>query len=105
MLIADDFEVKISMPSDSFETYTVPPSHWSTCRFGALPRICIAKLLDLMTSMEETRLSTMMFVLTHSLRETALILPLIWIVVFLQRKMKTEWLISTSSRVNACSFS
>jgi hypothetical protein len=50
-----------------------------------------------MTSTEETRLSMMMEVRDELSMEMALALPLTRMVVFLQREMRIEWLISASN--------
>lgn len=64
---------------------------------GRVPTTWRAKLGHLMTSTEETRLSMMMEVRDELSMEMALALPLTRMVVFLQREMRIEWLISASS--------
>lgn len=64
---------------------------------GRVPTTWSAKLGHLMTSTEETSESMMMDVRLELSMEMALALPLTRMVVFLQREMRMEWLISASN--------
>ena len=96
MLILLHLLVKTSVASESFERYTVAPSTWSRRMVGRVPRTWSAKLGHLMTSTELTSESMMRDVRDELSSESALALPLMRMVVFLQREMRMEWLISAS---------
>jgi hypothetical protein len=63
---------------------------------GRVPRTCNAKLGHLITSTELTSESMMSDVREELSSESAFALPLTRMVVFLQREMRIEWLISAS---------
>lgn len=66
-----------------------------------MPSTWSAKLGHLMTSTEDTRESMMSDVRDELSRERAFALPVMRMVVFLQREMRIEWLISAAiSRVS-----
>jgi len=88
--------VKTSVASESLERYTVAPSTWSSRMVGRVPRTCSAKLGHLITSTELTSESMMSDVREELSSESAFALPLMRMVVFLQREMRMEWLISAS---------
>jgi hypothetical protein len=95
--------VKTSVARLSLLRYTVAPSTWSSRIVGSVPRTCSAKFGHLMTSTLETSESMMSEVRDELSSDRALALPLMRMVVFLQREMRTEWLISASiSRVSPC---
>jgi len=96
MLILLHLLVKTSVASESLERYTVAPSTWSRRMVGRVPRTWSAKLGHLMTSTELTSESMMRDVREELSSERALALPLTRMVVFLQREMRMEWLISAS---------
>lgn len=96
MFTLEHLLVKTSVARESLDKYTVAPSTWSSRIVGSLPRTCRAKLGHLMTSTELTRESMMSDVRDELSSERALALPLTRMVVFLQREMRMDWLISAS---------
>ena len=89
-MTAVHFEVIISVCKLSLLKYKVAPSTWSSRTVGKVSMTCSAKPEHLMTSMEETRESTMMDVLGELSTLMALALPLMRIVVPLQREIRIE---------------
>ena len=94
-MIAVHLELMISVCKLSLLKYRVAPSTWSSRTVGKDSITCSAKLEHLMTSMEETSESTIMDVLGELSTLMALALPLMRMVVPLQREMRIEWLRST----------
>jgi hypothetical protein len=96
MFMLEHLLVNTSVARLSLLKYTVAPSTWSKRIVGRVPRTCSAKFGHLMTSTELTRESMMSDVRTELSSDKALAFPLMRIVVFLQREMRMEWLISAS---------
>jgi len=96
MLMLLHLLVKTSVANESLDRYTVAPSTWSSRMVGRVPRTWSAKLGHLITSTELTSESMIRDVRELLSSESAFALPLMRIVVFLQREMRMEWLISAS---------
>lgn len=96
---------KTSVSKLSLLRYICAPSTESSRMVGTTPKIWRAKLEDLMTSMEETRDSTRRDRRGELSIEIAFALPLIIIVVLLQRLMRIECDIEASISTGCVSLS
>jgi hypothetical protein len=95
-LILEHLLVNTSVAKLSLLRYTVAPSTWSSKIVGSVPSTCSAKFGHLITSTEETSESMMSDVRDELSSDRALAFPLMRMVVFLQREIRIEWLISAS---------
>ena len=96
---------KTSVFKLSLLRYICAPSTESRRIVGTTPRIWRAKFVDLITSMEETRDSTRSDNRGELSMEMAFALPLMMIVVLLQRLMRMEWDIEASISIGVVSLS